>query len=260
MVRPSQGASHVLGRLAAIGVGAALGVALVTLSAFGDRLTTAQAVLDAMRAVTDAVETLDAHITVTLYNTLGQAAATQRMRVSLLQPESMRQEFLEPDYLAGDLVLIVGKSMWTYIAANETWGTKDLSTLSPSEQPWLLFRQILRDVRDELDDYAFELEADDATLYHLVGTATTKDAAYGTIELWVDPQTLVPTRRLLFDVDHRLLTDARLLDVEVVDGIAPVAQRIETYDEAGLLRSVIQYEDLALNVALDPALFAPPGS
>ena len=240
-------------------VGALIGAAVVGSGASGERLTTARAVLDALEAESAAIETLDARITVTTYNAEGKASLVQQMRLSLLQPESMRQEYLAPDYFAGNLTLIVGKKLWTYIAANATWYTKDLSDLLPSEQPWLLFRQILRGVRDELDDYDFELLADAAGPYHLVGKARTKDAAYGTIELWVDPELLVPTRRLLYDVDHRLLVDARLLDVAVIDGVAPLARRIEAYDEAGALRNVIQYDSLVLNGALDPALLAPPG-
>jgi len=256
--------SNKIGKVSAVGrlVGALAGGLLVVAAAggpaLGERLATAQAVLDAMKAKTGGIESLDARITITTYNSLGKVALTQQMRLSLLQPDSMRQEYTAPDYLAGNVTLIVGKNLWTYIAANNTWYTKDLSDLSPGEEPWLLFRQILRGVRDELDDYDFQVLPDEAVTYHLVGNARTSDATYGRIEMWVDPEALIPTRRLVYDVDGRLLVDARLLDVKAVDGIAPIAERIETYDEAGLLRSVIQYDSLVLNGSLDPALFAPP--
>jgi outer membrane lipoprotein-sorting protein len=239
-------------------VGALVGAVISSGIVLGERLSSAQAVLDAMKEKTQAIETLDARITITTYNSLGKVGLVQRMRVSLLQPDSMRQEYIEPDFFAGNLTLIVGKKLWIYIAANTTWYSKDLSDLSPGEEPWLLFRQILRGVRDELDDYDFQLLADETTAYHLIGKAATSDATYGTIEVWVDPDLFVPTRRLVYDVDDRLLVDGRLLEIDVVDGVAPLAQRIETYDETGALKNVIQYDSLVLNGGLDPALFEPP--
>jgi len=34
----------------------------------------------------------------------------------LKQPDKMRQEYIEPDYLAGNITLVVGDVMWIYIA------------------------------------------------------------------------------------------------------------------------------------------------
>lgn len=216
-------------------------------------IDTAEGVLDRMRENTHGIEDLDAVLTIETYAD-GDVDLMQQLRLSLLQPNRMRQEYLEPDYLAGNLSLITGNDMWIYIAAADTWYEKDLSELSAAGQPWLVFRQFLRDVQDEFDDYAFELQ-DAAGLYHLVGTPTTDDAAYGRIELWVDPETFVPTRRLLYDVDGNLLVDLHVLDVEQVAESTYIARTMETYDETGELKSVIRYDSLTVNGGLDPALF-----
>jgi outer membrane lipoprotein-sorting protein len=170
----------------------------------------------------------------------------------------MRQEYLSPDYLAGNLTVIVGNAMWTYIAASETWYSKDLSLLSDAEQPWLAFRQLLRNVQDELENYTFAIVGVEGGAYHLRGTSESKDAVYGAIELWVDPDTFVPRRRLLYDTEDNLLVDARILDVEeIVDGVF-IARRLETYDEAGTLKNTIIYDSVTINQGLDPALFVVP--
>ena len=217
---------------------------------------TADAIVARMRANATAVEDFEAHLTVQTYDG-GAVKLTQELRLSLLQPDKMRQEYLSPDYLAGNLTVIVGDAMWTYIAAIETWFSKDLSLLSDAEQPWLAFRQVLRHVQDELWAYDFEL-LDSEGVYHLRGTGTSAEAVYGAIEIWVDPDTFVPRRRLLYDTDRNLLVDARILDVvEVVAGVF-VARRLETYDEAGALRSTIVYDSVSVNQGLAPALFAVP--
>jgi outer membrane lipoprotein-sorting protein len=235
----------------------AVGIALVSLAAAALAASTADDVLARMRANATAVDDFDAHIAVQTYDN-GSLKLTQGLRLSLLQPNRMRQEYLAPDYLAGNLTIIVGNTLWTYIAASATWYSKDLSLLSDAEQPWLTFRQLLRDVQDELENYSFALVDIEDGAYHLRGTGESADAVYGAIELWVDPDTFVPRRRLLYDADGNLLVDVRILDVEeIADGVF-VARRLETYDETGTLRNVILYDSVAINQGLDPALFVPP--
>ena len=169
----------------------------------------------------------------------------------------MRQEYLEPDYLAGNTTLIVGNEMWIYIAAADTWYTKDLHDLSAAEQPWLVFRQFLREVEDEFDDYAFDLRDDPTEVYHLVGKPTDEAAAYGQIDLWVDRDSFVPTRRMLYDVDGQLLVDLVIRDVQETETGIHLARVIETYDERGILRSIIRYEEMQVDRGLDPTMFDP---
>ncbi|MCX6091385.1 MAG: hypothetical protein NTX23_00740, partial [Candidatus Bipolaricaulota bacterium] len=162
-----------------------VGIALLTLAAAAQTTLTADDVLARMRANATAVDDFDAHLTVQTYDN-GSIRLTQELRLSLLQPDKMRQEYVSPDYLAGSLTIIVGSAMWTYIAASETWYSKDLSLLSDAEQPWLAFRQLLRNVQDELANYAFTVVGMEGGAYHLRGTGESKDAVYGAIELWVD--------------------------------------------------------------------------
>ena len=232
----------------------ALLVALVGMAAAAQPLDTADAVLERMDENTNGLEDLDAFLTIETYED-GTVKLTQRLRLSLLQPDRMRQEYLAPDYLAGNLTLTVGDDMWIYIAAADTWYEKDLSDLSSAEQPWLAFRRFLRDVDDELVDYAFDLVGIEESAYHLVGVPTIDDAAYGRIELWVDPDSFVPVRRLLYDVDGNLLVELRISDIEQVAESTYLARTMETYDEAGVLQSVIHYDELIVNDGLDPALF-----
>jgi outer membrane lipoprotein-sorting protein len=167
----------------------------------------------------------------------------------------MRQEYLEPDYLAGNLSLVAGDLMWIYIAAIDMWYEKDLSELSTAEQPWLVFRQFLRGVQDEFDDYTFELLSAEGDLYYLQGEASTDDAVYGRIELWVDSQTFVPNKRILYDVEDNLLVELRILEVERIGELIYMARTMETYDETGELRSAIHYDSIVVNSGLDPELF-----
>ena len=217
-------------------------------------IATPEGVLDRMRENTRGIEDLDAVLTIGTYAD-GEVDLTQRIRLSLLQPDRMRQEYLEPDYLAENLTLITGDDMWIYIAVVETWYEKDLGELSAAEQPWLVFRQFLRGVEDEFDDYAFELRDDEPDRYYLIGVSSTDDAAYGRIELWVDPETFVPARRLLYDVDGNLLVELCIIEVEQVAESTYLARTLETYDETGELKSVIHYDSLTVNGGLDPALF-----
>jgi len=226
----------------------------VGLTTTAQSIETGDDVIARLRENVQAIEDLDAVIVVETYAD-GAVDLTQRLRLSVLQPNRMRQEYLAPDYLAGNLTLIVGDAMWIYIAAADTWFQEDLSELSSAEQPWLVFRQYLRDVEDEFGDYDFVLEAVDAEAFHLVGTPTTDDATYGRIELRVDPATFVPTRRVLYDVDGNLLVDLHILEVEEVADGTYLARLMETYDEDGVLASVIRYEELVVDGGLDPALF-----
>jgi len=229
----------------------------IGLASVAQPIETGADVIDRMRQNAHSIEDLDAVLSVETYDD-GEVSLTQRLRLSVLQPDRMRQEYLEPDYLAGNLTLITGSAMWIYIAAAETWFEKDLSELSSAEQPWLVFRQYLRDVEDEFGDYSFELDATDPQAFHLIGTPTSDEATYGRIELWVDPETFVPTRRMLFDVDGNLLVDLNILEVEeAVDGTY-LARLMKTYDEEGTLASVIRYEELTVDGGLDPILFERP--
>ncbi|MCX6092311.1 MAG: outer membrane lipoprotein-sorting protein, partial [Candidatus Bipolaricaulota bacterium] len=119
-------------------------------------------------------------------------------------------------------------------------------------------RQLLRNVQDELANYAFTVVGMEGGAYHLRGTGESKDAVYGAIELWVDPDTFVPRRRLLYDTDGNLLVDARVLDVEEIAPSVFVARRVEMYDEAGILKNTIVYDSVTINQGLDPELFAVP--
>jgi len=229
-------------------------VVVLSITAMAQMIETADGVLDRMKANTQAIEDLDAFLTVEAYSD-GDVSLTQRIRLSLLQPDRMRQEYLEPDYLAGNLSLIIGDRMWIYIAAIETWYERDLAELSTAEQPWLVFRQFLRGVQNEFADYTFELLSAEGDEYYLQGTALTDDAVYGRIELWVDSQTFVPNKRILYDVDDNLLVELRILEVEEIAESVYMARTLQTYDETGELKSTIHYDSIAVNRGLDPELF-----
>ena len=233
-------------------------LAAIGMAGGAQTLDSADAVLDAIDRNAEGIADYTATIFVDVYSGEGQITLTQRIDLSLLQPNKMKQVFREPEYFAGNVTLIVGDSMWTYIAAIDTWYTKDLSELSAAEQPWLFFRQILRDSDSEFADYVFKLLSVEDTVYLLRGEAAADDSAYGIVELWVSEETFLPVRRRLYDVDGALLVDARITAVEQINEIAYVAIRVETFDDAGILRSVIRYEDVRLNQGLDVALFAPP--
>lgn len=228
--------------------------ALAGMAAGAQSIDTADGVLDRMGENTHGMDDLDAVLTIETYEE-GAVKLTQRIRLSLLQPDRMRQEYLEPDYLTGNLSLITGDEMWIYIAAVETWYEKDLGELSSAEQPWLAFRRFLRDVDDELDDYAFDLLGVEDGGYHLVGVPTVEDATYGQIELWVDVEAFVPTRRILYDVEGDLLVELRIFDIEQTTDSTYLARTMETYDETGELKSIIHYDELTVNGGLDSALF-----
>ena len=234
-----------------------LALLLVGMAVLAQPIETGDDVIAQLRQNAQRIEDMEAIIVVETFED-GEVSLTQRLQLSLLQPDRMRQAYLEPEYLAGNLTLIVGDTMWIYIAAADTWFEKDLSELSAAEQPWLVFRQFLRDAEDEFADYRFELQPSEAGVFYLVGSPTSDEAAYGEIQLWVDPETFVPTRRRLFDVDGDLLVDLHILEVEQVGESTYVARLMETYDEEGTLASVIRYEELTVDGGIEPTLFERP--
>jgi outer membrane lipoprotein-sorting protein len=235
-------------------------VVVVSIVTTAQTIETADDVLDRMKANVQSVEDLDAYLTVETYDE-GEVSLTQRIRLSLLQPDRMRQEYLEPDYLAGNLSLVIGDVMWIFIAAIDTWYEKDLAELSTAEQPWLVFRQYLRGVQDEFADYSFELRSSEGDadhqgdVYFLQGTALTDDAVYGRIDLWVNSQTFVPNKRILYDVDGNLLVELRIQEVVELAESVFMATALENYDEMGELKSVIHYDSILVGSGLDPELF-----
>ncbi len=233
-------------------------VLMAAVSAYAAGALTATDIIDRMDNVVAGLNDLAATITVQTYKG-GAVSLTQRMRLALEQPDKMRLEYLAPEYLAGNVTLIVGDRMWMYIAALGKWFEKDLSALSPAEQPWLMFRNILRGVRSELDDYTFTRLEDEGDAYHIRGLPANKAAVYGRIDLWVDPRTFVPVRRTLYDMDGDLLVDARFLDATAVADGVTLPLRIETYNGDGELMSVISYGKVAVNAGLSESLFVPPG-
>jgi outer membrane lipoprotein-sorting protein len=110
-------------------------------------------------------------------------------------------------------------------------------------------------VQDEFNDYVFELLPSGSDEYYLRGTASTEEAVYGRIELWVDTQTFIPNKRILYDVEGNLLVELRILEVEEVADSTYMARRLQTYDETGELKSTIHYDSIVVNSGLDPTLF-----
>ena len=216
-------------------------------------------ILNSLQSATDPIEDLTATITIQIYKD-GDVSFTQQMQLMLKQPDKMRQEYIEPDYLAGNITLVVGDVMWIYIAVTNQWLKKDLADLSPAEQPWLMFRNILSGVRSELDDYTFVRIDDDeeSDVYHIRGTPANDAAVYGRLDLWVDAATFSPVRRLLYDTDGNLLVDARFLDETLVDDVATMPLRIEAYNADGELRNIITYTKITLNTGASDEEFALP--
>jgi len=230
-------------------------VAATVCSAAGS--LTAADIIDRMDNVVEGLNDLTATITVQTYKD-GAVSLTQEIQLALQQPDKMRLEYLAPAYLAGNVTLIVGDRMWMYIAALNKWFTKDLSSLSPAEQPWLMFRNILRGVRSELDDYTFTRLEDEGDAYHIRGLPANDAAVYGRIDLWVSTKTFVPVRRILYDMDGNLLVDAHFLDATTVGDGVTLPLRIETYNGDGKLVNVISYGKIAVNTGLPDGLFTPP--
>ncbi len=220
---------------------------------------TADEIIDQMRANTAKIEDMTATITLETYKD-GAVSLTQSMELILQQPNKMRQQYLSPDYLAGNATVIVGDTMWIYIAVTDQWIKKDLSTMSPAQQPWVMFRDILTGVRSELDDYTFVRVDDDSEgdAYHISGTPADEGATYGRIDMWVDRSTFVPVRRTLHDVDGNFLVDARFLDTTKVDDIVTMPLRVETYDSDGVLQNVVTYSKIVLNSGVSETAFTVP--
>lgn len=234
-------------------------LALIIVAPVGFAATslTADEIIDQMEKNTVEIEDLTATINIQAYKN-GGVSLTQRVRLSLLQPDKMRLDYLAPEYLAGNVTIIVGDKMRMYIAAMDKWFEKDLSSLSPAEQPWLMFRNLLRGVRSELDDYTFTRLGDEGDAYHIRGLPASDAAVYGRIDLWVNTKTFVPVRRVLYDVDGNLLVDARFLDATVINDVLTLPLRIKTYNADGELKNVIAYEEIAVNTGVPDALFNPP--
>ena len=211
-----------------------------------------------MQENTLSLEDLAAALTIQTYRD-GKVVLTQTMSIALKQPDRMRQEYLAPEYLAGNVSIIVGDAMSVYIAASNQWYEKDLASLSPSEQPWILFRNMLRGVRNQFDDYTFATAGDaDPAQYHLVGIPETSSAIYGRIELWLDATSYFPRRWVLYDTDGNFLVESRFLEPTQFSDRAIIPLRIEAYRADGTLQNVITYDQVVVNSGLSDSLFQKP--
>ncbi len=241
-----------------VGVGITILMLMVTaFVGYAAGTLTAADILNRMNSAVDGLDDLNAVISVRTYKD-GAVSLMQQMRLTLKQPDKMRLEYLEPEYLAGNVTLIVGGKMWMYIAAIDKWFEKDLVKLSPAEQPWLMFRNILHGVRSMLDDYTFTRIEEEGNTYHIRGLPASDAAVYGRIDLWVDPETFVPVRRILYDANENLLVDARFLDATAVADGVTLPLRIETYNGDGELANVISYVKIMVNSSVPDDLFNPP--
>ena len=241
-------------------VGTGITILVFTLMAIGCYAAgtlTAADITHRMDSAAEGIEDLNAIISVQTYKD-GSVSLTQQMWLVLDQPDKMLLEYLEPEYLAGNVTLIVGEKMWMYIAAIDQWFEKDLAEISSAEQPWLMFRNILRGVRSMLDDYTFTRVEDKGDAYHIRGLPTSDAAVYGMVDLWVDPETFVPLRRILYDVDENLLVDARFMDATAVADGVTLPLRVEAYNGDDELESVITYMKIAVNAGVSQELFTPP--
>ena len=230
---------------------------VVAFVGYGAGSLTASDILDRMSTAVDGLSDLNAVISVQTYKD-GEVSLTQQMRLTLAQPDKMRLEYLKPEYLAGNVTLVVGEKMWMYIAVTDQWFDKDLSNLSSAQQPWLMFRNILRGVRSMLDDYKFARIDEEGDVYHIRGIPASDAAVYGRIDLWVDPETFVPVRRTLYDMDGNLLVDAHFLNVTAVAKGVVLPLTIKTYDAEGKLASVVSYAQITVNAGVPDDLFNPP--
>ena len=240
-----------------IGTGIAI-LVLMLMASVGSAAGTLTAtdIIKRMDSAAEGIDDLNAVISVQTYRD-GSISLTQQMQLVLDQPDKMRLEYLEPEYLAGNVTLIVGEKMWMYVTAIDQWFEKDLAELSSAEQPWLMFRNILRGVSSMLDDYTFTRVEDEGDAYHIRGLPASDAAVYGKIDLWVDPDAFLPLRRILYDVDGNLLVDARFLEATpFADGVT-LPLRIETYNGDDQLASVISYVQIEVNAGVSEELFTP---
>ncbi len=234
-----------------------LALTAVTLAASGAGTVTAADIIARLNAVVGGFSDLTGTLIVQTYKD-GAVSRTQEIEITLQQPDKMRLEYIAPAYLAGNVTIIVGNKMWMYIAAISKWYEKDLSTLSPAAQPWLLFRHLLRGVHNELDDYKFIRLKNENDAYHLRGVPANTAAIYGEIDLWVNAQTFVLARRTLYDMNGHLLADTRFLAATKLSSTVMLPLRIETYNGDGKLLSVVHYAKIAVNTGVPATLFAPP--
>ena len=234
-----------------------LALTAVTLTASGAGTVTAADIIARLNAVVGGFSDLTGTLIVQTYKD-GAVSRTQEIEITLQQPDKMRLEYIAPAYLAGNVTIIVGNKMWMYIAAISKWYEKDLSTLSPAAQPWLMFRHLLRGVHNELDDYKFTRLKNENGAYHLRGVPANTAAIYGRIDLWVNAQTFVLVRRTLYDMNGHLLADTRFLDATKLSSNVTLPLRIETYNGDGKLLSVVHYAKIAVNTSVPATLFAPP--
>ena len=216
----------------------------------------ASEVLDRLEAAMGNFTDLTARLSIVHFRE-GLPDLTQEVQLYLLQPDKLRLEYLAPDYLAGNVALAVGDRLWVYIAAADTWYEKDLSDFSPSQQPWITFRALLKSVRGEYWGYELHVQKD-GDLLLLSGVPHEEEAAYGRIELWVDPATWLPVRRKLYDVDGNYLGEACFLKhTEVAPGLW-LPLEVEIYDEEGSPVSGISYLEIEVDVGVPETLFVPP--
>lgn len=238
-----------------------LGVAVLLIASTGmpgaaGGVPSAGEVLDRMDAIMGNFTDLRARLSIAHYRE-GRPDLRQEVELYLLQPDKLRLEYLSPDYLAGNIALAVGDRYWIYIAAAETWYRKDLSELSPSQQPWIMFRTLLKGVRSEYREYSFEVR-EDGDLLLLIGVPTGEGAVYGRIELWVDHENWLPVKRKLYDADGEFLTEARFLQhTEVAPGVR-LPLKVEVYDEEGKLVSEVSYLEVRVDSGVPESLFIPP--
>jgi len=241
-------------------VGTGISILVLLLAAFvcyAAGTLTAAGIIEHMDSAAARLDNLSADISVQIYKD-GSLSLTQQMHLVLDQPDKMRLKYLKPEYLAANVTLIVGEKMWMYVAAIDKWFEKDLATLSPAEQPWLMFRNVLRGVRSMLDDYTFTLVEEKSDAYHIRGVPANDDAVYGRVDLWMDAETFLPLQRIVYDMDGNLLVDARFLEAKsFADGVT-LPLRVETYNADGKLANVISYLQVEVNAGVSQGLFAPP--
>jgi len=240
-----------------------LGIGMATLLVFtmvapvaAGGIPNADEVLDHMDAIMGNFSDLGARLSIVHYRD-GKPDLQQEVELYLLQLDKLRLEYLSPEYLASNVALAVGDQYWIYIAAADTWCEKDLSELSPSQQPWIMFRALLKGVRSEYWEYSYEVR-EDGDLLLLVGVPTEEGAVYGKIELWVDPESWLPVKRKLYDADGAFLTEARFLQhTEVAPGVW-LPLKVEVYDEEGKLVSEVSYLEVQVDSEVPKFLFALP--
>lgn len=235
-----------------------IGIAILCLWAgtSSAQLLTPDEVLDHMEAAMGGFTDLVATLSIVHFRDDG-TDLVQEVKLYLLQPDKLRLEYLSPEYLAGNVSLAVGDKFWIYISATDTWYERNLAELSPSQQPWIMFRALLRGVRSEYREYAYGVQEDGGFLL-LSGTPTQEGATYGRIELWVDPKIWLPVRRKLYDADGKFLAEAHFLQhTEVAPGLLlPLV--VEIYDGEGRLVGRVSYEEIVVDVGLSADLFVPP--